>query len=128
MRLGYSDLIRSLKEKDFVRHWPIFKHHVEPEGLMPDTPAAHACWYYCMCVVGLLKELDAGNAEYEGERDHTDMRANIIMSVAALYNLESPSEIVKLFPFAKQEAERLGLGWDVRMEEVNPASFRTMDN
>lgn len=133
-KIGYPDLLLALKEVNMVRHWPMFANHVEPVGKLPDTPAGHAVWFYCRCCVGLFRELDAGSAEYADELDHTNMQANILMSTAALYHLESPSEILRLLPLVKEEVHRIfeesgvDIGYDVRFEQVDRSGQRERDN
>lgn len=124
----YREMMRGLEEKGFVRHYPIFPHHAFPNGMLPDKKEAHAAWYFCMCMVGLLRELDANSAEYEGERDHTDMAANILLSVAMLYSLDSPGDIYKFLQFCELEAARIEIGWDHRIVDSIKADFRKMDN
>ena len=127
--VDYNEQKRAMQDVGFVRTFPVFAHHTEPQGLLPDMKESQAAWYYCMCLVGLLKELDEAHAEYEGERDHTNMANNIARSVAVLYDLDSPSEIFKFLPACKQEAERINIGWDARMETLHIIEgFRTMDN
>ena len=126
--MDYREIQRALQEKNFVRHFPTFAHHVLPNGVMPDRKESHAAWYFCMCMVGLLRELDAGSAEYEGERDHTDMSANLLVSVATLYSLDSPGEILKFLLYCELEAARIGIGWDHRINDVKNSGFRKMDN
>jgi len=126
--MDYREIQRTLEEKNFKRHYPVFAHHVLPNGAMPDRKESHAAWYFCMCMVGLLRELDAGNAEYEGERDHTDMAANLLVSVATLYSLDSPGEILKFLQYAELEAARINIGWDHRINDVQFKDFRRIDN
>jgi len=127
--VDYQEFKKNLAGVGFVRHYPVFAHHAEPNGKLPDDKRAHAAWYYCMCLVGLLRELDEEHAQYEGERDHTNMANNIAMSVAALYDLESPSELFKFLPYCKAQAEAIDIGWDSRMETLHILEgFRRIDN
>lgn len=127
--MDYNEQKRAMEKVGFVRSFPVFAHHTVPQGLLPDMKESQAAWYYCMCMVGLLRELDEAHAEYEGERDHTNMANNIIRSVALLYNLESPGEILKFLPYCRMEAERIDIGWDSRMDTLHMVEgFRIMDN
>jgi hypothetical protein len=128
MAVDYKEMLRNLEDRGFVRHYPIFEHHVFPNGMLSNRKEAHAAWYFCMCMVGLLRELDAGSAEYEGERDHTDMANNILRSVAMLYQLDSPSELLRHLPECELEAARIEIGWDPRINAAANADYRKQDN
>lgn len=125
--MDYQEMRKAMQ--GVAKSFPVFQHHTEPLGLLPDRKESQAAWYYCMCLVGLLRELDEEHAQYEGERDHTNMANNIAMSVAVLYDLESPSDMFKHLPDCKAEAERIDIGWDTRMETLHIVDgFRRIDN
>ncbi len=84
-------------------------------GMLQDVPAAHAAWYFCRCAMGMFKEIKLG-AQYEGEHDHFNMINNLCRTIAAQYNLDSPSLLVQQIPQVKLEAARCNLDWDERLE------------
>lgn len=129
MALDYKTLLSNLEDKGFVRSIPIFDHHtVKGGGMLPDRFEAHAAWYYCMCAVGMLREVDEEHSQYEGELDHQSMLNNIVRSVSALYNLESPDMLLKHMPDCRLEAIRLDIGWDERMEKPFLDRYVKRDN
>lgn len=110
--LDYQDLLKNLKSIQFVRTPPRFISHLSLSGgFLPDEAGAHACWYFCRCVYQMRKAIRDG-AAYEGETDHQDMANNLVRSIAALYKLDSPEELVKYFGVVKLEAMRCELEWD----------------
>lgn len=115
--ISYEQLLKNLKDIQVVRIMPTFvSHTILQGGRIHDRIDAHACWYYCRCAMGMVKEIRLG-AQYEGENDHIDMLNNLARSVAALYNLESPSRMLRNMIDCKLEAERCELEWDPRIEK-----------
>lgn len=115
--MDYREMMKNLEDVGFKRHFPIFDHHTERfGGALPDEKGAHAAWYYCLCAHGMFKDIREG-AQYEGEHDHQNMLNNLIRSVAALYQLDSPNEVLKYMIHARLEALRLELEWDDRVEK-----------
>jgi len=115
--MDYREMMKQLEDKSFVRHFPYFPHHtIQHGGVLPDEPAAHAAWYYCKCAIGMFREIHEG-AQYEGELDHINMLNNLVRSVSALYNLNSPDDLLRMMPHCRLEAIRLELGWDDRIEK-----------
>jgi hypothetical protein len=128
MSMGFDELQRILKERKFVPRPMIWTLHVQKNGgLLPDDIRAHACWYYIRCAHIALMQFDDG-AQYEGEIDHVNSLNNIARSVAAFYQLESPSEMIKFIGDVRLEAMRCNMGWDVRVEDPIKYAFRDRGN
>lgn len=79
-------------------------------GICPDEPGMHAAWYYCRCAIQNAKKWRSG-ADYEGERDHVPMYGNLLISIALMYDLESPGVILKFLGLAKLQAEAMEYEW-----------------
>lgn len=112
----YRELMRNLQDARFVRWYPTFAHHTESKGgMLPNEKGAHAAWYYVICAHKSLEQVRLG-AEYEGELDHVVMLNNIVRSIAAIYELDSPGELLKFIPHCRLEAVRCDISWDDRVE------------
>jgi hypothetical protein len=70
----------------------------------------------------MFKEIREG-AQYEGEHDHQNMLNNLVQSVSALYQLDSPDELLKFMIPVRLEALRLELEWDDRVEKPYLAKY-----
>jgi hypothetical protein len=79
------------------------------------------------CAYSALKSLDDG-AELVGEKDHTNMLANLAWSIALMYRLKDPGEMFKYREPVFLEAMRCDLPWDPRLENISNLDFRRVDN
>lgn len=129
MAIDYGDFRRALHANArvfgfrFVSHISFDKETgVYHGGLLEDLPQSHAAWFYCRCAHQLFHEIDSG-AQYEGEDDHINMLNNLCRSIAAQYNLESPSLLLQQIENVKAEAMRCGMGWDPRVERPDLADY-----
>lgn len=93
-----------------------FADHSTPVGKLIHDRRAQACWWYCLCAHGNLKQFDEG-ATYEGELDSPKMLGNIVYSVSLAYGIQDPSEMLKFIGMCKEEATRCGYDWDSRVEK-----------
>lgn len=121
---GYEDMMRALKAVNMNRTLPIFTRHVvQNGGLLPDRPAAHACWYYCQLAHKHLTRVEEGGI-YVGDADTVNSLHAIAKGVAAFYNLDSPAEFLKHMGDCALEALRCGYEWNSEIEEPLKSLFR----
>jgi len=88
-----------------------FPSLTQPHGVLPRDKRAQACWYF-YTIAQHAKEKIGDSTEdqiiLEGERWMDTRYEQQALSVAQLYQLESPSEFAKFWPEVKKQAELLG--------------------
>lgn len=92
--------------------YPIFPTHSIPMGLLPNVPAAQACWYYYTIAHAMYEKVGDGIDDQiliEGEMWRTKRYAEQKKGVAMMYGLDSPSDFDKFWPKVRQEVARCRL-------------------
>lgn len=98
---------------------PYFVDHLSPHGFLTMDPACQACWYYYIIANNANSAVGRGPIDQIieiNEESKTDVplwmdkRFNAqAKSVALLYGLDSPEDMMKFWPNVKLEIHRLGL-------------------
>lgn len=83
----------------------------QPHGELPNDKRAQACWYF-YTIAQHAKEKVGDSTEdqiiLEGERWMDTRYEAQALAVAQLYQLESPSEFAKFWPYVRKQALALG--------------------
>ena len=95
----------------------IFRSHIEPEGRLPSSHPleASAAWYFCKCAHQSIESLEA-QVSYEGDTDVTVSLRSLADNIRLQYGIDDLNEMMKFIPVCKQEAERVGLPWNDKLD------------
>lgn len=96
-----------------------FADHSTPVGYLIHDRRAQACWYFVTCAHKNLALVEGG-AVYEGELDTPNLLGNLVRSIATIYGIKDPSEMLKFMPMCKKEAERCHYEWNPLVENPDP--------
>lgn len=92
--------------------YPVYPELTHPRGYLPDDKRAQACWYF-YTIAQLSKELVGESTEdqiiLEDDRWMDSHYVQQARSVAMMYQLESPDEMLKFWDYVALQAKELGL-------------------
>lgn len=126
-----NDIYHSLKDLRPALRQPIPMKHIEPFGVLPNTPEACALWQFLICAFQALEKVEA-QTTLEGAEDQVADLMQIANSIRQLYQLESLESMFqsRLIAKARQEAFRSVLPWNPRVDAffaTGGRSYRIMD-
>lgn len=90
-------------------NYPIYPALTTPEGALPKDKRAQACWYYYTLAQNQFDKVGTSTdhqfALYSDSLWLNKHYAKIARGVATLYQLDSPSEMFKFWPYVKTQCE-----------------------